>query len=68
MRQGSTAYVSYRLLTADGADLGLIAHPAPNVERGDVVADGRLGLWLVAFRIEIGEGEPPVLVVEDDGA
>ena len=33
----------YRVHATDGDDLGLLEHPAPNVEPGDVVvlADGR---------------------------
>ena len=43
---------TYRLRDATGDDLGVIEHPAPNVEAGDVVMlpDGREAL--VSARIE----------------
>jgi hypothetical protein len=43
----------YRLHDATGDDLGVIKHPAPNVEPGDVVmlADGREAL--VTSRVEV---------------
>jgi hypothetical protein len=50
------AVPTYRLHAHDGDDLGLLEHPAPNVEPGDVVllADGREAL--VTTRIEGGQG------------
>jgi hypothetical protein len=43
---------TYRLHAHDGDDLGLVEHPAPNLEPGDVVmlADGREAL--VTARVE----------------
>lgn len=48
---------TYRLHATDGDDLGLLEHPAPNMEPGDVVmlADGRDAL--VTARVE---GRPPL--------
>jgi hypothetical protein len=47
---------TYRLHDHSGYDLGLLEHPAPNVEPGDVVelADGRK--VLVTARVETGGG------------
>lgn len=46
---------TYRVRDTAGDDLGLIRHPATNVEPGDVVrlADGREAI--VAARVETGE-------------
>ncbi len=46
---------TYRLHDTVGDDLGVIEHPAPNVEPGDVVqlADGREAV--VTARVETGE-------------
>jgi hypothetical protein len=46
----------YRLHDTTGDDLGLIEHPAPNVEPGDVVVlpDGREAL--VTARVETNRG------------
>jgi hypothetical protein len=45
---------TYRIHDTIGDDLGLVEHPAPNVEPGDVVvlADGREAL--VTARVETG--------------
>jgi hypothetical protein len=47
---------TYRLHAHDGDDLGLLEHPAPNLEPGDVVvlADGREAL--VTARVEAWPG------------
>jgi hypothetical protein len=47
----------YRLHDTTGDDLGLLEHPAPNVEPGDVVvvADGREAL--VTARVETDGGQ-----------
>ena len=47
---------TYRLHAHDGDDLGLLEHPAPNVEPGDIVmlADGREAL--VTARVEARPG------------
>jgi hypothetical protein len=46
----------YRLHDTTGDDLGLLEHPAPNVEPGDVVmlGDGREAL--VTARVEVERG------------
>lgn len=46
----------YRLHDTTGDDLGVLLHPAPNVEPGDVIAlaDGREAL--VTCRVETGRG------------
>jgi hypothetical protein len=46
----------YRLHDTTGDDLGLLEHPAPNLEPGDVVvvADGREAV--VTARVEAGPG------------
>ena len=53
----------YRLHDTTGDDLGLIEHPAPNVEPGDVVvlADGREAL--VTCRVE-AHGGPLAALLE----
>ena len=50
---------TYRLHAHDGDDLGLLEHPAPNLEPGDVVllADGREAL--VTARVD-AERESPL--------
>ena len=47
---------AYRLHDTTGDDLGLVQHPAPNLEPGDVVvlADGREAL--VTARVEVEPG------------
>ena len=47
---------TYRLHAHDGDDLGLLEHPAPNVEPGDIVmlADGREAL--MTARVEARPG------------
>ncbi len=47
---------TYRLHDREGDDLGLVNHPAPNLESGDVVvlADGRAAL--VTSRVEAEPG------------
>ena len=52
----SSRIFRYRLHDTTGDDLGLIEHPAPNVEPGDVVvlADGREAL--VTARVEVKQG------------
>lgn len=57
MTKASTPAVSsvYRLHDTTGDDLGLLEHPAPNLEPGDVVvlADGREAI--VTARVDTGE-------------
>jgi hypothetical protein len=47
---------AYRVHSTTGDDLGVIVHPAPNVEPGDVVElpDGREAI--VSARVETGDG------------
>ena len=54
---------TYRLHDMTGDDLGLLEHPAPNVEPGDVVTlpDGQEAL--VAARVEAGP-EPLAALLE----
>lgn len=61
LRSGSVP--TYRVHDTTGDDLGLIEHPAPNVEPGDVVelADGREAL--VTARVEAKPG-PLVALLE----
>jgi hypothetical protein len=49
----------YRLHDTTGDDLGLIEHPAPNVEPGDVVvvADGRDAIVTARVEAEPGWGQ-----------
>jgi hypothetical protein len=53
---------TYRLHDATGDDLGLIEHPAPNIEPGDVVmlVDGREAL--VTARVETDGGSLAALL------
>ena len=53
----------YRLHDATGDDLGLLEHPAPNLEPGDVVvvADGREAL--VTARVEAEPGPGPLVAM-----
>jgi urease accessory protein UreE len=54
----------YRLHDTTGDDLGLLEHPAPNLEPGDVVvADGREALVTVRVEAEPGPG-PLVAMLE----
>jgi len=48
---------TYRLHDHEGDDLGLVEHPAPNVEPGDVVmlADGREALVTARVEAEMGQ-------------
>ncbi len=52
----------YRLHDTTGEDLGLLEHPAPNVEPGDVVviADGREAI--VTARVEAKPGRLAALL------
>ena len=54
---------TYRIHDTTGDDLGLIEHPAPNVEPGDVVvlADGREAL--VTARVEAEPGPRPLVAM-----
>ncbi len=49
----------YRLHDTTGEDLGLLEHPAPNLEPGDVVvlADGREGVVTARVEAEPGWGQ-----------
>jgi hypothetical protein len=49
----------YRLHDTTGEDLGLLEHPAPNLEPGDVVvlADGREGVVTARVEAEKGWGQ-----------
>jgi hypothetical protein len=51
----------YRLHDTTGDDLGLLEHPAPNLEPGDVVvlADGREAV--VTARVEVEPGPGPLV-------
>ena len=53
---GAHGVPTYRLHNHEGEDLGLLEHPAPNVEPGDVVVlpDGREAL--VTARVEAEPG------------
>lgn len=53
----------YRLHDTTGDDLGLLEHPAPNLEPGDVVlvADGREAV--VTARVEAEPGPGPLVAV-----
>ncbi|HEX2434315.1 MAG TPA: hypothetical protein VHI55_10260 [Gaiellaceae bacterium] len=55
----------YRLHDTTGEDLGILEHPAPNLEPGDVVvlADGREGVVTVRAEAEPGPG-PLVATLE----
>jgi hypothetical protein len=66
----------YRLHDTTGDDLGMVEHPAPNVEPGDVVVlpDGREAL--VTARVETNGGQlaallevavAPTPLASDDG-
>ena len=50
---------TYRLHDTTGDDLGLIEHPAPNLEPGDVVlvADGREAIVTARVEAEPGWGQ-----------
>ena len=54
---------TYRVHDTTGDDLGYVTHPAPNLERGDVVEldDGRKAL--ITARVEAGPG-PLVALLE----
>jgi hypothetical protein len=67
----------YRLHDTTGDDLGLLEHPAPNVEPGDVVVltDGREGVVTARVEAEPGWGQlvamlevavAPVLVCDQE--
>jgi len=49
----------YRIHDTTGEDLGLLEHPAPNLEPGDVVvlADGREGVVTARVEAEPGWGQ-----------
>jgi hypothetical protein len=49
----------YRLHDTTGDDLGLLEHPAPNIEPGDVVvvADGREAIVTARVEAEPGRGQ-----------
>ena len=49
----------YRLHDTTGDDLGLLEHPAPNLEPGDVVvvADGREAVVTARVEAEPGRGQ-----------
>jgi hypothetical protein len=49
----------YRLHDTTGEDLGLLEHPAPNLEPGDVVVlvDGREGVVTARVEAEPGWGQ-----------
>jgi hypothetical protein len=53
---------TYRLHDTNGEDLGLLEHPAPNVEPGDVVTlpDGREAI--VTARVETDAGQLTALL------
>ena len=53
----------YRLHDTSGDDLGLLEHPAPNLEPGDVVvlADGREAI--VTARVEAEPGPGPLVAM-----
>jgi len=53
----------YRLHDTTGDDLGLLEHPAPNLEPGDVVvvADGRQAV--VTARVEAEPGPGPLVAM-----
>ena len=53
----------YRVHDATGEDLGLLEHPAPNLEPGDVLvfADGREGV--VTERLEVEPGPGPLVAM-----
>jgi hypothetical protein len=54
----------YRLHDTSGADLGLLEHPAPNLEPGDVVlvADGREAIVTARVEAEPGWGQQVALL------
>ena len=53
----------YRVHDTTGDDLGLLEHPAPNLEPGDVLlfADGREGV--VTARVEAEPGPGPLVAM-----
>lgn len=53
----------YRLQDTSGDDLGLLEHPAPNLEPGDVVvlADDREAV--VTARVEVEPGPGPLVAL-----
>jgi urease accessory protein UreE len=53
----------YRLHDITGEDLGILEHPAPNLEPGDVVvlADGREAV--VTTRVEAEPGPGPLIAM-----
>ena len=53
----------YRVHDTTGEDLGLLEHPAPNLELGDVLvfADGREGV--VTARVEAEPGPGPLVAL-----
>ena len=53
----------YRIHDTTGDDLGLLEHPAPNLEPGDVVvlADGRDAV--VTVRVEVEPGPGPLIAM-----
>jgi hypothetical protein len=53
----------YRVRDQTGDDLGLLEHPAPNLEPGDVVvvADGREAL--ITSRVEAEPGPGPLVAM-----
>jgi hypothetical protein len=54
-----SAHAIYRLHDTTGDDLGLLEHPAPNIEPGDVVvvADGREAIVTARVEAEPGWGQ-----------
>lgn len=54
----------YRVHDTTGDDLGLLEHPAPNVEPGDVIVlvDGREAI--VTARVEAQPGDPIQALLE----
>ena len=53
---------TYRLHDTNGEDLGLLEHPAPNVEPGDVVMLPDSREALVTARVESDEGPVAALL------
>jgi hypothetical protein len=56
------ALAVYRLHDTTGDDLGIIAHPAPNIEPGDVVVVGDGCEALVTARVETEGGQLAALL------
>jgi hypothetical protein len=47
----------YRVHDTDGDDLGLILHPAPNLETGDIVVTDYDRRWRVTRYVENRDGD-----------